>query len=251
MITTLNQVADISIPVSKTMRPFTLGTTTFIQGLYTVMWMIVLGDVASPTFNIEGFADASWLQAVVWAVVIITASVALGVVMHTLSRSVFHMRKLQWGFDILSSDTVSARLSELEAAKSFPGGLNYADVLNYETPDRVVKAGAILHQMGFQVMAQAPDVYDRFEVCRDQYRLARAFILPSIALAFTLPLWAPVAALDGAGAIGPFPIIRGQLFLLGILAASVSYMAFRERSYRYYAAKILAFVTIEGMAEEH
>jgi len=232
------------------MRPFTLGTTTFIQGLYTVMWMIVLADVASPTFNVQGFAGASGIQAIVWAVVIVTASVALGVVMHTLSRNVFHMRKLQWGLDILTSDSVGARLGELEAAKSFPGGLTYEEVLDEETPDRNVKAGAILHHIGFRVMAQAPDVYDRFEVYRDQYRLARAFILPSLALAFTLPLWAPVAALDGAGAIGPFPIIRSQVFLLSILAAAVSYVAFRERSYRYYAAKILAFVTLEGMAEE-
>jgi hypothetical protein len=55
-----------------------------------------------------------------------------------------------------------------------------------------------------------------------------------------------VKALDSAGAIGPFPIIRTQLFLLAILAAAVSYVAFRERSYRYAAATILAFATLEG-----
>ena len=52
--------------------------------------------------------------------------------------------------------------------------------------------------------------------------------------------------LDGAGSIGPFPIIRTQLFLLSILAAAVCFVAFRERSYRYAAAKILAFVTMEA-----
>jgi hypothetical protein len=53
------------------------------------------------------------------------------------------------------------------------------------------------------------------------------------------------ATLDGAGMIGPFPIIRTQLFLLGVLAA-VSFVAFRERSHRYAAAKVLAFTTMEG-----
>jgi hypothetical protein len=46
--------------------------------------------------------------------------------------------------------------------------------------------------------------------------------------------------------IGPFPIIRTQLFLLGVLAAAVSFVAFRERSHRYAAAKVLAFTTMEG-----
>ena len=65
-----------------------------------------------------------------------------------------------------------------------------------------------------------------------------------------LPLWEPVKALDASGAIGPFPIIRTQMFLLGILAASVSFVAFRERSYRYAAAKLLAFATVEGGREK-
>ena len=34
--------------------------------------------------------------------------------------------------------------------------------------------------------------------------------------------------------------------LLALLAAAVSFVAFRERSYRYAAATILAFATLEG-----
>jgi len=80
--------------------------------------------------------------------------------------------------------------------------------------------------------------------------LSRGFILPSAAFALVLPFWAPVEALDAAGHIGPFPIIRTQLFLLSILAAAVSYVAFRERSYRYSAAKLLAFTTMVAMEKD-
>ena len=85
------------------------------------------------------------------------------------------------------------------------------------------------------------------QVYRDQYRMARSFIVPALALGIVLPFWAPVAQLDGAGgAIGPLPIIRAQTFLVGMLAAAVCYVAFRERAYRYAAAKALAWVTLEG-----
>jgi hypothetical protein len=55
-----------------------------------------------------------------------------------------------------------------------------------------------------------------------------------------------VRALDGVGSIGPLPIVRTQLFLLSVLAAAVCYVAFRERTFRYSAAKLLAYATIEG-----
>ena len=47
-------------------------------------------------------------------------------------------------------------------------------------------------------------------------------------------------------AIGPLPIVRTQLFLLSVLASAVCYVAFRERTFRYSAAKLLAFATVEG-----
>ena len=36
------------------MRPFSLGVTTLIQGIFTLAWVAVLFDVASPTFNLSG-----------------------------------------------------------------------------------------------------------------------------------------------------------------------------------------------------
>ena len=99
----------------------------------------------------------------------------------------------------------------------------------------------------YQVLVRAPHVFATIQVYREQYRMARGFILPLAVLAFVLPFWAPVAALDGAGSIGPFPIIRSQVFMVGLLASAVSFQAFRERAYRYAAAKTLAWVTIEDI----
>ena len=61
-----------------------------------------------------------------------------------------------------------------------------------------------------------------------------------------LPLWAPVVALDSLGTVGPLPIVRTQLFLLSVLASAVCYIAFRERTFRYAAATLLAYATVEG-----
>jgi hypothetical protein len=110
-----------------------------------------------------------------------------------------------------------------------------------------------MHGVEYQVMVQAPEVFENIQMYRHQYRMARAFIIPCVVFALVLPLWAPVAALDGAGAIGPLPIIRTQAFLVSILAAAVSFVAFRERAFRYAAAKALAWVIIEGLnqRDEH
>ncbi len=228
------------------MRPFSLGVTTLMQGLYALLWVIVLFDVASPTFNLDGVPDWSGMQAAAAVAVFLTASAALGVVMHTVSRGLFHRFKLQWMLEVLTSDTVRDRMRALGEGAVFSGGPRYEDLLKAEAPARVHQAAAFMHAVEFAVMSRAYDVYRRVQVYRDQYRLARGFILPSAAFAIVLPLWEPVKALDTAGTIGPFPIIRTQLFLLSILAAAVSYVAFRERSYRYAAAKLLAFATLEG-----
>ena len=228
------------------MRPFSLGVTTLVQGLYVLVWLVILFDVGSPTFNLESFPEWSGVQIAAAAVVVFLASAALGVVMHTISRAVFHRLKQEWSLTILSSDTVRRRFADLRSAGSVPVGETYDEIFDEKTPNKVRTAGACLHLLEYQVMTRAPEVFHTLQVYRDQYRLARAFIIPSAALALVLPFWDPVRALDGAGFIGPFPIIRTQLFLLGVLAAAVSYVAFRERSFRYSAAKVLAFTTIEG-----
>ena len=101
-----------------------------------------------------------------------------------------------------------------------------------------------MHGVEYQIMLRAPHVYETIQVYREQYRMARGLILPFVVLAFILPFCAPIAAFD-SGAIGPFPIIRSQVFMVSILASAVSFQSFRERAYRYAAAKALAWVTIE------
>jgi hypothetical protein len=233
------------------MRPFSLGVTTLIQGLYTLVWVAVMFDVASPTFNLSGLPSWTGIQGVFGIVLLFTGAVALGLVMHTVSRGIFRKVKERWETQVLASGTVKKRLTALDALETFPGGPRYDDVLSADDATRARQAGGFMHAIGYQIMARNPSLWNAIQVYRDQYRLARGFILPSAAFALVLPFWAPVEALDAAGYIGPFPIIRTQLFLLSILAAAVSYVAFRERSYRYSAAKLLAFTTMVGMEKEN
>ena len=228
------------------MRPFSLGVTTLIQGLYALVWVAVLFDVASPTFNLRGMPNWSGMQAVVIMALLFTAAVALGVVMHTISRAVFRKVKDQWALQVLASATTAKRLKALGATDTFPGGPRYEDLTNADAAARPREAGAFLHSIGYQIRARSPHLWDSIQVYRDQYRLARGFVMPSAAFAMVLPLWAPIGSLDMAGFIGPFPIIRSQLVLLSVLAAAVSYVAFRERTYRYVAATLLAYATLEG-----
>jgi len=228
------------------MRSFSLSAITLMQGFYVLLWIVMLFDVASPTFGVSGVPDWNAVQLVLALAVAFVASAALGVVMHTISKALFHRFKLRWELEVLSSSTVRTRMQAMHSADVFPGGPKYADLLNADDPERVHKAAAFMNAIEFSVMSRAIDVYRTIQVYRDQYRLARGFVLPSAAFAIVLPLWEPIRALDAAGSIGPFPIIRTQLFLLGILAAAVCYVAFRERSFRYAAATALAYATLES-----
>lgn len=227
------------------MRPFSLGVTTLVHGFYAMVWVAIVLDVGSPSFNLS-MPEWTASEAVVWIAVLFTGAAALGVVVHTVSRSVFHGNKEAWALEVLVSPTVQQRFTAFGAVETFPGGPSYAEALKAEGPDRMRKAGSFLHALEFQLLARSPAVWRGIQSYRDQYRLARGFILPSAAFAPILPLWEPVRALDAVGAIGPLPIVRTQLFLLGILASAVCYVAFRERTFRYSAAKLLAFATLEG-----
>ncbi len=182
-------------------------------------------------------------------VTVLTASFALGIVMHTISRGLLHKQKQQWTLEVLASGAVESRMSSIGSVYPTPGGPNYAELWEGEDDKhkRAWKASMFMHGIEFQIMARAPHVFEIIQVYREQYRMARGFILPLAVLAFILPFWAPVAALDGAGSIGPFPIIRSQVFMVSLLASAVSFQAFRERAYRYAAAKTLAWVTIEDI----
>jgi hypothetical protein len=235
-----NLVREVAV-----MRPFSLGVTTLVHGFYAMVWLALVFDVASPTFNLS---MPQWgpTQAVVWIALLFTASAALGVVAHTISRSVFHGPKERWAMKVLVSPTVQHRFADLGDLQTFPGGPSYAEVLKAEGADRLRKSGAFLQALEWELLTRAPAVWDAVQSRRDQYRLARGFILITAAFAPILPLWDPVRALDSQGAIGPFPLIRTQLFLLSVLAAAVCFAAFRERTFRYAAAMLLAYATVEG-----
>ena len=211
------------------------------------MVFVVLADVMSPTFNIKGIPAWSGGQAAFVFATVLTVSFALGIVMHTISRGILHKQKQQWTVDVLASGAVEARLSSIGDIYPTPGGPNYAELWDSEEDKsrRAWRASMFMHGIEFQIMARVPHVFEIIQVYREQYRMARGFILPMLVLAFCLPFWGPVVALDGAGSIGPFPIIRSQTFLVSILAAAVSYQAFRDRAYRYAASKALAWVTLE------
>ena len=231
------------------MRPFYIAVTTLVHGLFTSMVLLVLADVASPTFNVEEIPVWTGGQPVFVFMTVLTVSFALGIVMHTISRGLFHNQKRQWTLDILASRAVRSRLAALGAVEPSPGGPAYAELSEEQedTQSRAIKAAAFMHGLEYQVMVRAPLVFDTIQMYREQYRMARGLILPLAILALILPFWAPVAALDGAGSIGPFPIIRSQVFMVSLLASAVSFVAFRERAHRYAAAQALAWVTLEGI----
>ena len=229
------------------MRPFYLAVTTLVPGLFTSMVLLVLADVWSPTFNVEEIPAWTGSQAVFVLVTLLTVSFALGIVMHTISRGLLHKQKNQWTLDVLASGAVENRLAALGGIYPSPGGPTYAELWDEEEGmhNRAWRAGMFMHGVEYQIMIRAPHVYETIQVYREQYRMARGFIIPLAVLAFILPFWAPVVALDGAGSFGPFPIIRSQVFMVSLLASAVSFQAFRERAYRYAAAKALAWVTME------
>ena len=226
-------------------RPFTLGLTTLVHGFYAMVWVALVLDVGSPSFNLS---MPRWgpTEAVVWIALLFTASAALGVVVHTITRGVFHRTKERWAMEVLVSPTVQQRFTAFGDVETFPGGPTYAEVLKASGEERTRKAGGFLQAIEYQLLLRAPQVWRGIQPTRDQYRLARGFILTSAAFAPVLPLWGPVQALDSLGAIGPLPIVRTQLFLLSILAAAICYIAFRERTFRYVAAALLAYATVEG-----
>jgi hypothetical protein len=176
---------------------------------------------------------------------IATITFALGVVMHTLSRNLFRKRRDLWALDLVMSNAVTQRLAEIGSTPP-TGAPSLEEVHAAEGFDRVRKAGEFIHAIEYALITRAPHVHRSIQVYRDQYRLARGFILPSIILAFVLPFWEPVPA----GHLGNFPLISFQLFFLPVLFAGVTMYAFRERVYRYDAARIRSYLTLELDAQQ-
>ncbi len=222
------------------MFPYSLGVLTIIQGMYSLLWIVILMDVLSPTLDLRDIDQWSSSQALLMVCAMSTLVFAVGIVMHTLSRNLFRRAKDLWCVDILMSQAVSQRIEDLGSCRPV-GAPSIEEVHAAEGMDQVRKAGEFMHAIDYTLMSHAPHIHQAIRVYRDQYRLAREFILPSIILAFVLPFWDPIPT----GHVGAFPLVSLQFFFLFVLFAGVSMYAFRERSYRYAAARVRSYLTLE------
>ena len=114
-----------------------------VHGFYAMVWVAIVLDVGSPSFNLS-MPQWGATEAVVMIALLLTASVALGVVVQTISRGVFHRTKERWAMDVLLSQTVQQRFSAFGEVETFPGGPTYGEVLKATGQDRVRKAGSFL-----------------------------------------------------------------------------------------------------------
>jgi hypothetical protein len=222
------------------MFPYSLGVLTLLQGFYSLLWIVILMDVLSPTLDLRRMGSGSDAQGLLMVAGLFIITFTVGVAMHTISRNLFRKIKDQWEMDVLTSAAVRQRLADHHAMRP-SGGPSLQDVHDAEGFDRVRKAGEFMHALSYVLQIRAPGLYDSIQVYRDQYRLARGFIVPSLILAVVLPFWQPVPA----GNVGSFPVVSFQLFFLEVFFAGVAMYAFKERSYRYAAALIRSYLTIE------
>ena len=227
------------------MFPYPLGIATLVQGLYSLLWIVILMDVISPSLDLRRLPDLSSMQLVLLIGAFVTLSFAVGTVMHAVSRNAFRKRKDDWALTVLTSPNVSERFAALGSPRP-SGGPSLGEIADAEGVERVRRAGEFMHAFDHVLLLRAPDLYRSIQVYRDQYRLARGFILPSLVLALALPFWEPVPA----GHMGTFPLISFQLFFLAVFFAGVSMYTFRERSLRYAAAKTRGFLTLAMEEQE-
>lgn len=226
------------------MFPFSLGVLTLLQGLYSLVWVAILLDIGSPAFNLADLPELNGMQLIFVALVVLTLATVVGVIMHTVSRNLFRRQKDLWAFIVLTSPTVRKRFKAAGSLDLGMGGATLTDVLDESNPDRVRHAGELMHVIDYLIMVRSPQIYQTIQVYRDQYRLGRGFIVPSLIIGTLLPLWEPIQQLQGVDRLGPFPLIGVQLFLLGILFAAISFLAFRERAFRHTAARAMSYLTL-------
>ncbi len=225
------------------MFPYSVGVLTMLQGFYSLLWIVILMDISSPSFDLRRLPEWSGAQVGLVLSGLFTTAFAVGLVMHTLSRDLFRRYKDRWAQYVLTSPSITGRLNDLESCRP-TGGPALSEVLAAEGAQGVRKAGEFIHAVEYEIMTRAPHLYRSIQVYRDQYRLARGAILPSLALGLVLPFWEPIPA----GHVSPFPLIGFQGFFLGIFCAGVSMHAFRERSYRYAAARLRGFLILQSDA---
>jgi hypothetical protein len=223
------------------MFPYSLGVLTMLQGVYSLLWIVLLMDVLSPTLDLRNAPQWPIQQTAVLVVALLTVSFVIGVAMHTVSRNLFRKMKNLWDLQIVTSAGVR-RLFD-DCGKGRPsGGPSLDEVHAAEGVEQVRKAGEFMHAVEYVLQVRAPQLHRFAQVYRDQYRLARGFVLPTLILTVVLPFWEPLPS----GDIGRFPLISLQVFFLGIFLSGTCLYAFRERSFRYAAARLRGFLTLQG-----
>ena len=189
------------------MSALSVTAQTLLQGFYSLFWIAVVLDVGSPTLDLRRLPAWSTGETVVAAVLIFTLAVVIGTMMHALSRHLFRRLKDGWSTKVLLSPSVKDRYARLGLTPTLLelGGNSFGDLADAEGLERRRRAGNIMHGILYTVMCRAPHVFRTIHIYRDQYRLARGFVVPSIILAFVLPIWEPVAQIQTGGAmVGPF-----------------------------------------------
>jgi hypothetical protein len=209
--------------------------------MYSLLWIVIMMDVFSPTFDLRDLDQWSSSQVLLTVCGLSTIVFAVGIVMHTLSRNLFRHTKDLWCINVLMSSAVSLRIEDLGSCGPV-GGPSIQEIRDAEGMEQVRKAGEYMHAIDYTLMSHAPHVHEAIRVYRDQYRLAREFIVPSIILALVVPFWEPIPM----GHIATFPLVSLQIFFLFVLFAGVSMYAFRERSYRYAAARVRSYLALEA-----
>ena len=227
------------------MFPYSLGVLTVLQGLYSLILIVIVLDVGSPTLDLRSMNQWTGASSLPLFAALLCVSFTVGVAMHTLSRNLFRRSKDYWDMAVLTSPAVRQRLGDLGECRP-SGGPTLEEVHATEGFDRVRKAGEFNHAVDYVLQVRAPHLHQAIQVYRDQYRMARGFILPSLGLAIVLPFWDPVPA----GHVGQFPLVGVQVFFLCVFFAGVAMYAFKERSYRYAAARLRSFLTLQAEAQQ-
>ncbi len=225
------------------MFPYPLGVLTGLQGLYSLLLIVVILDVGSPTFDLRDIAAATGAQVLPIFAALLAITFTVGVAMHTLSRNLFRRTKDIWDMNVLTSPGVRQRLGALGECRP-SGGPTLEEVHAAEGMDRIRTAGEFNHAVDYVLQIRAPRLHAAIQVYRDQYRMARGFVLPSLGLAVILPFWEPIPS----GHIGQFPLVGLQLFFLCVFFAGVAMYAFKERAHRYTAARLRSFMTLQAEA---
>ena len=222
------------------MFPYSAGVMTVVQGLYSLVWIVILMDVLSPTLDLRALPEWSGPQALLVAAGLASILLAVGTAMSALSRRLFQEKRHAWSLRVLTSPSVRARAGDL--ARQRPnGGPSLDEVRAAEGDEQVHKAREFMHAIDQALLIRAPHLHRSVQIYHDQYRLARGFILPSLMLAVVLPFWDVVPA----GHLGAFPLISFQLFFLAVFFCGVSMYTFRERWFRYAAARVRMFLALE------